>query len=60
MIFGSGERPITVRLDKLPHCHMTGSEDISVYVFFPQQYDLEKVTNFSGKGSGSEHALLRT
>ena len=58
-----GERPVRVKLHQVPHyCfgRVLGHEDITLYIFFPRMFALEKATNFPGKGTGQAHNLLRT
>jgi len=61
--YGRGERPVHVKLKKVPHYYagrVLGHEDITFYIFFPRMYDPDKPTNFPGKSNGETHNLLRT
>lgn len=50
-----------VPLFKIPHItlgRVIGLEGMSVHVFFPRQWDVDKQTNFPGKLNGNQHGIL--
>jgi hypothetical protein len=50
-----------VPLFRVPYIRLgrvVGAEGISVYIFFPAQWSLEKPTNFPGKLGGRSHSVL--
>jgi hypothetical protein len=58
---GGRARAKRIPLFKIPHItlgRVVGIEGMSVYAFFPKQWNIEKQTNFPGKLNGNEHGIL--
>ena len=57
-----GRKPKRVALHRIPHINIGrvhGAEDTEVYIFFPEMYNAQKVTNFPGKADDKANELIR-